>query len=207
MHYCQTCGEPIPMEPYEGGARCPACGRIDAAAAVEPLFVVTGASASGKTTVFPHVSRLLAGRCITFDMDWLLDAATELSHAETLKSIDWAAYRSAWLAVAHGVAQSGLPTVLFGPLIPDHLAELPNRKWIGDIHFLLLDCPDDIRKRRIEARPPWRSRDIETQTSFGNWLREHIAEQVDTSRASPEEVATAVVGWVTTSLKAKSTSR
>jgi hypothetical protein len=143
----------------------------------------------------------MAGRCITFDMDWLLDAATELSHSESLDSIDWAAYRGAWLSIAHGIAQSGMPTVLFGPLIPDHLAQLPNRKWVGDIHFLLLDCPDDVRRRRIEARPPWRSRDIETQTRFGHWLRENISEQIDTSRGSPEEAAARVVDWITKRLE------
>ena len=203
VHYCQACDEPTLMEPYAGSARCPACGRVDEAAAIEPLFVVTGASAGGKTTVFPHVARLLGGRCIIFDMDWLLDAATELSHSESLSPIDWAAYRSPWLSIAHGVAQSRMPTVLFGPLIPDHLARLPNRKWVGDIHFLLLDCLDDVRQRRIEARPPWRSRDIEAQTSFGHWLRENIPDQIDTSRGSPEEAATGVVDWITKHLESR----
>jgi hypothetical protein len=201
VHYCQTCDEPTLMEPFAGSARCPGCGRVDDAAAVEPLFVVTGASAGGKTTVFPRVARRLVGRCITFDVDWLLDAATELSHSDSLTLTDWVGFRSAWLSIAHGVAQSGMPTVLFGPLIPDHLAQLPNRKWVGDIHFLLLDCPDDVRQRRIEARPPWRSRDIEAQTSFGNWLRANIPDQIDTSRGSPEEAAAGVVDWITKHLE------
>jgi hypothetical protein len=147
------------MEPEDGFAVCPECGRADAAA-VMPLFIVTGASGSGKTAVFVPLGRLLRGQCVTFDVDWLLDPAGELSGDQPIR---WPAFRDAWLAVAHGVAQSGMPTVLLGPLIPPHLDGLPGRRWVGDVRFLLLDCPDDLRRERIQARPPWRGRDIEVR--------------------------------------------
>ncbi len=138
------------MEPVGGVARCPTCGRRDEAASIQPLFVVTGASGAGKTAVFGPLAKLLAGRCVTFDVDWLLDSAGELSGGQ---QIAWPAFRDAWLAVAHGVAQSELPTVLLGPLIPEHLDELPARRWVGDIDFLLLDCSDEAR-RRADRSPP-----------------------------------------------------
>jgi hypothetical protein len=169
------------MEPRDGFAVCPECGRTDAAA-VMPLFIVTGASGSGKTTL-----------CVTFDVDWLLDPAGELSGAEPIR---WPAFRDAWLAVAHGVAQSGMPTVLLGPLIPQHLDGLPGRRWVGDVHFLLLDCPDELRRDRIQARPSWRGRDIEEQAEFGRWLRRNVADQVDTSAGTPEDTAAAISSWV-----------
>jgi hypothetical protein len=102
----------------------------------------------------------------------------------------------AWLAIAHGVAQSGMPTVLLGPFIPGHLQELPARRWIGDIHFLALDCPDGLRRTRISARPPWRSRDIEEQVEFGRWLRRNIADRIDTSGGTPEDTAAAIATWI-----------
>lgn len=34
------------------------------------------------------------------------------------------------------------------------------------------------------------------QTAFGQWLRDNIADQVDTSKCSPDEAAEAVAGWV-----------
>jgi predicted ABC-type ATPase len=181
------------MEPRDGFAVCPECGYLDAAA-VKPLFVITGASGSGKTTVTGPLARRLQGRCVTFDVDWLLDPAGELSGDQPIR---WPAFRDAWLTVAHGVAQSGMPTVLLGPFIPEHLDGLRARRWVGDIHFLVLDCPDDLRRERIRARPPWRSRDLEEQAEFGRWLRRNLAEAVDTSHGTPGDAAAAIAAWVT----------
>jgi dephospho-CoA kinase len=157
------------------------------------LFVVTGASGSGKTAVLAPLARRLAGRCVTFDADWLLDAAQELSAGQP---VSWPAFRDAWLAIAHAVAQCGMPTVLLGPFMPQQLDDLPARRWIGTIHFLALDCPDGVRRERLMTRPAWRARDITEQTEFGRWLRANIADRVDTSRGTPDDTAAAVTAWV-----------
>jgi hypothetical protein len=60
----------------------------------------------------------------------------------------------------------------------------------------VLDCPDELRRQRIEARPRWRGRDIDEQTGFGRWLRENLAPVIDTSTDSPAGVADAVAAWV-----------
>jgi predicted ABC-type ATPase len=181
------------MEPHAGHAVCPQCGRLDDAATRRPLFIVTGASGSGKTALLAPLTRRLRGRCVTFDIDWLLDAAGKLSGNQP---VHWPALRDAWLAVAHGVAQSGMPTVLLGPLIPEHLEALPARRWIAEVRFIALDCPDDLRRARLSARPSWRGRDVDEQVEFGRWLRRTIAERVDTSIGTPEDTAAAIAAWV-----------
>jgi len=180
------------LEPRAGHTFCPVCGRAGEAA-LAPLFIVTGASGAGKTAVLAPLARLLRGRCVTFDADLIHTAARELSGDGP---ISWPAFRATWLAVAHGVAQSGLPSVLLGPFIPEHLEDLPARRWIADIHFLVLDCPDDLRRARIRARPPWQVCDIEGQVAFGQWLRRNIPDHVDTSRGTPADTAAAVAAWV-----------
>jgi len=171
------------MQPRNGHAVCPQCGRAGDTTALRPLFIVTGASGSGKSAVLAPLARRLHGRCVTFDVDLLMDATGPLSD-------------NRWLAIAHCVAQSGMPTVLLGPFIPGHLHELPGRRWIGDIHVLVLDCPDELRRARISARPPWRSRDIDEQVEFGQWLRRTIADRVDTSSGTPEDTAAAIAAWI-----------
>jgi hypothetical protein len=196
MHYCQSCDVPTVMEPDDGAAVCPACGRRDETARLQPVFLVTGASGSGKTAVFGPLAKLLARRCAVFDVDWLLDAAGALSGAETVAELPWPGFDQAWLSVAHGVAQSGLPTLLLGPLTPERLEHNSGRRWVGQIHSLNLDCPDDVRRRRIGDRPRWRMRDVVEQIAFARWLRENMPASVDTSTCSVEEAAQRVAGWV-----------
>jgi adenylate kinase family enzyme len=171
------------MEPRNGHAVCPQCGGAGDAAALRPLFIVTGASGSGKTAVLAPLASRLQGRCVTFDADMLMDAAGPLGD-------------SRWLAIAHCVAQSGMPTALLGPFIPGHLEEFPARRWVADIHVITLDCPDELRRTRINARPPWRSRDIEEQVEFGRWLRRNIPDRVDTSSGTPDDTAAAIAAWI-----------
>jgi ABC-type transport system involved in cytochrome bd biosynthesis fused ATPase/permease subunit len=94
VHYCQACDDPQLMTLDGAVARCPVCGGVDPTAATQPLFVVTGASGSGKSTVFPELLRCLAGRCAVFDVDWLIDP---LARAAKDGQVDWTAFRDAWL--------------------------------------------------------------------------------------------------------------
>lgn len=192
MRYCQSCDDPTPMEPSEGRAICPRCGGSDPAPR-EPFLVVTGASGSGKTTVFAPLARELAGDAAVFDIDWLIDSFAIQANGARL---DWRAIRAAWLSVASAVAQSGLPTVLLGPVAPFHFDELPETSWVRSMHFYLLDCPDAVRRQRLEERPAWRKRDIDDQIRWGTWLRENLDDAVDTSRADIDETVRAVAGWV-----------
>jgi hypothetical protein len=193
MPYCQVCDEPHLMVPDGGVVRCPECDHTEALATTRPLFVVTGASGSGKSTLLPLLLERLAGRCMVFDADWLIDPFARAAHGGDL---DWPSLRDAWLYVAHAIAQNGLVTLLLGPFFPAQLDDLAGRAGIGDIHYLVLDCPDDERRRRIDARPRWRRRDVEQQTDFARWLRSNLAPVIDTSKMTPAETADAVVAWV-----------
>ena len=192
MHYCRSCADPTPMEKAQGFAGCPECGRRDPAP-TEPFLVVTGASGSGKTTIFHPLARELAGGAAVFDVDSLIDPFAMQADGAALK---WAAIRAAWLSVAEGLASGGLPTVLLGPLAPSHFQHLPKGGWVSSMHFFLLDCSDLVRRQRLEARPPWRGGELEEQTRWGAWLRENISDGVDTSQAGVQETVGSVAGWV-----------
>jgi hypothetical protein len=178
------------MEPREDLAVCPACGESEPARRL-PLFVVTGASGSGKTTVYPHLVATL-GECVILDLDWLIDSFTQASLPGALS---WPALREAWVSIAHGVAQGGRHTVLLGPLMPEQLAAVPARRWVTDIHFAVLDCTDHVRRARLAGRPPWRERAIDDHITFAAHLRTIIPTLIPTD-GSPADAANRVAEWV-----------
>jgi hypothetical protein len=190
VHYCQRCDVAVAMEPRECVAVCPACGESESALRL-PLFVVTGASGSGKTTVYPYLVATLR-ECVIFDVDWLIDS---FAQACAPGPISWPAFRDAWISIAHGVAQGGRHTVLLGPLMPEHLAGVPARRWVTDIHFAVLDCTDDARRARLAARPPWRERAIDEHIAFAAHLRRIIPRLIPTD-GGPADAAKRVAEWV-----------
>jgi predicted kinase/ribosomal protein S27AE len=188
--FCMDCGPGTIMDADPGAhrLRCRRCGSESWLPAL-PVFVVTGASGTGKSTITGPLRSLLSG-CLVFETDVILHVA----------ALGWDTWRNTWLQLAHAVALSGRATVLTGSLTPDQVERLPARKLIGPIHFALLDCPDDVLAGRLRARPAWRgtsaqAKIIENQR-FAGWLRARITPAFDTSTASATEVAAQVAAWV-----------
>jgi hypothetical protein len=103
-----------------------------------PLFVVTGPSGTGKTTVTGPLRGLLPD-CDVFEADltW---------HIATVGHDNW---RNTWLQLAHGVGLNGRVTILCGSLTPDQLERLPARRLIGPI----TSACSTARRRPGEAAP------------------------------------------------------
>ncbi|HEY0933269.1 MAG TPA: nitronate monooxygenase, partial [Trebonia sp.] len=57
-------------------------------------------------------------------------------------------------------------------------------------------APTNYGAPGINARPPWRSRDIEERVDFGRWLRRNIPDRFDTGNGTPEDTAIAIATWV-----------
>ncbi len=188
--FCMTCGPGTVLErdPRPPALRCPRCGAVQRLPAL-PLFVVTGASAAGKSTVAGPLRRLLPD-CDVFDVDITLQVA----------ALGWDTWRNTWLRLAHEVALNGRVTVLCGSLMPDQLERVPARKLLGPIHFCTLDCPDDILAARLRARPAWRHGTIETvvpeHQRFAAWIRTQVQPCFDTSKLTPGEAAEHIAAWV-----------
>jgi hypothetical protein len=185
-----TCGPGAVLErdPAAPLLRCASCGAVTEVPAL-PLFVVTGASGAGKTTVAVPLRRLLP-ECEVFEGDPISQIA----------ALGWDVFSDTWLRIAHGVALNGRSTVLCTSLIPSRLETYPARKLLGPIRFCNLDCPDDVLAARLWARPSWRHSNtgeaILTHQRFAAWLREHIDPTWDTSTLTPGEAAVRIAAWI-----------
>jgi hypothetical protein len=188
--FCMSCGPGTVLEadPRGNWLSCPRCGAGSWLPAL-PLFVVTGASGTGKSTITGPLRTLLPG-CLVAETDVILHVA----------ALGWDTWRNTWLQLAHAAALGGQATVLTGSFTPDQLEGLPARKLIGPIHFALLDCPDDILAGRLRARPAWRGTSspakITENQRFAAWLRARVTPSIDTSTAGPDEVAGRIAAWV-----------
>ena len=187
--FCLDCGPEAALE-RQGTAmlRCPRCGTRQPVPAL-PLFVVTGASGAGKTTVLqPLRSRL--PDCEVFEVDATLQVA----------ELGWEVWRNTWLRIVHEVALNGRVSVLCGSLQPGQLADLPARRLIGAVHCCVLDCPDAVRASRLRSRPSWRGTSteaaIEQHQRYAAWLRANIGPCFDTGASTPGQVADQVAAWI-----------
>lgn len=163
------------------------------------LYFVTGAPGSGKTTV---VEALLSRRSdfVFFDIDWLAEPASTLVGQDIRFAPEtWPAYGEVWFGVLHAIFNNGLRPVLFTPADPSDFAE-PLPAWCAGIKWLLLDCNDDTRVERLRRRG-WEETRLEEALGDARALRRMVGERVDTGSMSPEDVASAVLEWLSLQLR------
>lgn len=132
-----------------------------------PLFVLTGASGTGKTAVCERLLHTFP-ECVVLESDVLLG---------TLKSWfdeDIQDYWNHWLRLILHIHQEGRPVLLCGSVMPRHVESAPTRDGIAAIHYLALVCDGTEVERRLRARPAWRACDaalIAKQLDFNRWWR------------------------------------
>lgn len=194
---CESCGEWVRSEVQADrrSVRCPACGHIEAMN-ILPLFIVTGPSGAGKTTVVPELRHLLP--------DW------EVFETDILASDDWQKVIDGWLRIAHSIAQSGRHTLLCGTWLPEKVDQCSHRPYFSNVHYLCLYGNDQALATRLRSRPPWRGwteEKIAEHQRFTRWLLANAATAfdpplrlVDTSHLSPREAAEEIRDWALTTI-------
>ena len=145
------------------------------------LVFVSGAPGAGKSALVPLVAERLAGRFVVLDMDEILEpGGTLLGHtiaAHEAAEI-WPRYNQFWMRLVFLIARSGLPVVLFGPLLPAEVgAALGQFERPVDVRYVLLDCSDVARRVRLLARG-WREAEIADALVDAESARSAIAVQI-----------------------------
>jgi hypothetical protein len=135
-----------------------------------PLFIITGASGVGKSSMVPVLRRLLPDWEV-FETDILWDSGG-----------DWQFVRQNWLRIAHSVAQSGRPTILCGTLLPGDVDRCDHRELFSQVHYACLHCEADELARRLRSRPSWppcTEEFIYEHQKFAQWFVENAGTAFD----------------------------
>ncbi|MNL12319.1 hypothetical protein D3C87_1331830 [compost metagenome] len=156
-----------------------------------PLFIVTGASGSGKTYVIKELRRMMPDFDI-FDPDNLVEF---IGH-------DWEKMRNIWLRVARNIAQSGRMTIICGTMMPWDIEKCADFPFFKHVYYLNLHCDEETREKRLRERN-WTEEEIQNHKNFAKRLLE-IADEVynppmptiDTTDTDVTEVASQIKEWV-----------
>jgi hypothetical protein len=211
INVCPNCGSytvektilPHPQNPQRAFAQCPHC-QFQIEFPYLPLFMVSGASGSGKSTMF----QLLAQ-----DMDeviWLSADIFWIPEFDT-PADGYARLRGFCLRTAKNVIFSARKAlVMEGTIVPSQIEQHPERRYFSKLHYLALVCDDEVLQQRLKARPAWRESGgegfIQNMQAFQAWLRSHAAHTeppmtlFDNSNHTPKESACFVREWILTRL-------
>lgn len=200
FNVCPSCGiytvdkEIIPGHGWHAVAICSDCGYAHPFLRL-PLFIVSGASGTGKTAL----ALVLSGRDTSFvhlesDILW----RREFSNPND----GYREYREMWLRLAKNIGQAGRPVFLYGSVTPDQFEACLERRYFSRVYTLAFVCQPEILVDRLRARPRWRNTEsaefIQSMLSFNSWFIEHASADItvlDTSCVPITKTAEAVLQW------------
>jgi hypothetical protein len=211
FNVCPNCGEYSaeksidPAGPY---AICPFCGHAHKFVRY-PLYSLTGASSTGKSTVGLALASQQTG-FVPIEVD--IFYRPEFMTPED----DYLEFRNVCLRAAKNINQSGRPTLLCGSATPGQYEACPEFRYFDGVHYLALVCTDDALTERLKQRPAWRKSAspefIDSMLNYNRWFKENVGQTtfpmtlLDTTHLTIEESVTAVKQWLHTRLPGNSNS-
>lgn len=161
-----------------------------------PLYIVTGASGVGKTTLCEELFRRET-EYIVMESDLLWEERYNTPEN------NYAPYRSLWMRVCANISQIGKPVVLCGCALPEQFEFRPERELFSEIRYLAVVCKEEcLLKRMREGRGIQEESWIESSLAFNRWLQEHAEETnppinlLDTTCLTPKEAAERAEKWI-----------
>lgn len=202
FNVCPQCGEysvEKGIDPSGPFAICPFC-QYAHPFLQQPLFIITGPSGAGKTTICLELVQLLREECVVIESDILWGTFPDTPGG------DYHEYRNMWLRVAKNIGQAGRPVVLCGTALPEQFETCPERRYFSTLHYLAIVCEDELLIERLRQRPSWRKSGTEevvkNMVQFNRWLKKHAATTqppitlYDNSQKSIQQATQDIAQWI-----------
>jgi len=162
----------------------------------QPLFIVSGASCVGKSTVCEILFRN--------EKDYIVMESDLLwEERYNVPENDYADFRRLWMRMAANIAQCGKPVVLCGCGIPKQFEIHPERELFTNVYYTALVCDDATMERRMrEGRKVTDPGHINSSLDFNRWLRNNADKTtpkitlIDNSDITPGQTAEMLDGWI-----------
>ncbi|RFU64425.1 nucleoside kinase [Peribacillus saganii] len=161
-----------------------------------PLFIITGASGSGKSFVIKELRRIMPDY-VVLDYDGILQFLKDDSG-----KVDKLQIQSIWLRVARNIAESGRKTIICGLIKPEDIELCKDFRFFKHIYYLILHCDEKTREIRLRERKTVKDEKIRRINKLAKWFIE-IADKyepqmpiIDTSITDVTEVAEQIRDWI-----------
>lgn len=161
-----------------------------------PLFIVTGASGVGKSTLCAQLFRNET-RYIVLESDILWNDIYNKPEE------DYREYRELWLTLCGNISQIGLPVVLCGCAVPKQFESCRNRNEVSSIHYLAVVSDDEVLEKRMrDGRKIQDENWINSSISFNQWLKDNAKDTepsmtlLDYSSITLDEAAASIDEWI-----------
>lgn len=163
-----------------------------------PLFIVTGASGVGKTTVMKELRvRMPDFDVFSTDTDNFGTTASKLEYQDRFNLL---------LHFADAVAKSGRGTIICGTFMPWDAKKCDTYDHFSELCFINLHCDDITRNRRLrdrEDKAMWTDEMLKSHEEFAKWLLTNAETEydppmptIDTTSTPPSEVAEQIKTYV-----------
>jgi energy-coupling factor transporter ATP-binding protein EcfA2 len=178
---------------------CDRCAAETGFEPLPPLLWLTGASGSGKTTIY----QILLGRvpeAILIDADLLWG----VNPAHDDPASNYRRFYQLLFQLAIRLARNGRPVVVEGTAVPESHDSLGERHLFSHVAYLALVCDDHELETRLLDRPAWRkSREmVPAMLALNQYYKTSppapgvLYEVLDTTDDDPHTSADAVHGWI-----------
>lgn len=147
----------------------------------KPIFLITGASGSGKTTIIPELLKQCS-EYIILDLDAIYGPIKE-----------WALIKNVWIHFAKQISMNGRTTILCGTFMPEEYDAVDLKDYFKP-YFIGLYCDDRTRELRLRARG-WSEELIKSHKEFNDWILNNAETAfkpsmplINTTSTNPSEV-------------------
>jgi hypothetical protein len=158
------------------------------------LLFVSGAPGAGKSRTLETLLGMNS-EFLVLDIDWLAESASAFAERDIYTDPGtWLPYGKLWFEILHSICRNTIQPIFFCPNSRSDIETFGKPTWCRDIRWLLLDCSDDLRVARLNARG-WSIGRKQEAIADAAELRESISPVIDTGTLSPAEVASDVLAW------------